>query len=329
MSQLSVIIPVYNAARFLDGCLASVCNQDFRDLEILCIDDGSSDGSERILAKWQKADARIRIFQQFNQGPSAARNVGLDNASGDWIAFLDADDTIAAEMYAVMMGCAQSSQLDAVGCTFMTFPDEKTKPFTFRTGEILNFGEMIATSDTVESSNDLCFVWRYLFRKQILESNGIRFREDLRLAEDMVFNTEVLAACHRILLLPDAYYHHRIDNPGSLMKQVRNPERLTSLPIMYQAKREQIRRFGMDRYSPCTHDLAEYTVRAMLPILFNALPEETYRKRVREILALDMIRESCREIGFRNPFDTFKEYLYYLSVKFRLAGIVSRLYFKV
>lgn len=88
MPKLSVIIPVFNVASYLDGCLASVCDQTFRDMEIICIDDGSSDSSGEILSRWADSDPRIRVFRQPNSGPSRTRNAGLDQATGDYVVWL-------------------------------------------------------------------------------------------------------------------------------------------------------------------------------------------------------------------------------------------------
>ncbi len=328
MPALSVIVPVYNAERYLEECLSSIEGQTFRDLEVLCIDDGSTDGSSVILERQAKRDPRLKVFRKENRGLSAARNTGLDNATGDWIAFVDADDTVSPGMYSRLVSLGREENLDAIGCSLMTIPEGKRKEFTFATGRIMDFGTLLGTSEKVESSNDLCFVWRYVFNRKVIESGPLRFREDIRFAEDMVFITEALASSKRILLLEEAPYRYRTDNPDSLMKRTKNPERLNSLPRVHAAKKEQILRLGMDRFSPCTRDLAKYTLRSMLPLLLDALPEHPSKRDVHSILSLGMISDSCRELGLNNPFDSPKEYLYYLAVKFRLSGIVSHLYFR-
>lgn len=326
MPQLSVIIPVYNAARFLDDCLSSVCSQTFQDIEILCVDDGSCDDSREILSKWAAGDGRVHVFSQSNQGLSAARNTGLHQATGEYVAFVDADDRIARDMYAEMMEKAMHRHLDVIGCSFLTVPGGHYSLFPLKTEEVLDFKSLIATSDHIESSNDLCFVWRYLFRRTILENNQICFLGKLRMAEDMVFVTEAMAASRRILLLQEAYYFYRTDNSASLMKTTHDPVRLVAIPLSWQAKMDQIRRFRMDDYSPCSSDLARYTLWNLLPMMMEALPVEAGREGVRNILSTEMICKSCKILGFANPFDSWKEYLYYLAVKFRLPAVVSRLY---
>ena len=328
MPKLSVIIPVFNVASYLDGCLASVCDQTFRDMEIICIDDGSSDSSGEILSRWADSDPRIRVFRQPNSGSAVARNSGLDHATGDYVAFADADDHLAPEMYARLLEKALTQELDVVGCSFMPYPEGRRSVFSLKTGTVLDFHALIASDDHVESSNDLCFVWRYLFRRSTLEKGHIRFTPELRMAEDMVFVTEAMPASRRILLMEEAYYYYRIDNPASLMKSSHDPARLNAIPLSWRAKMDQIRRFRMDDFSPCSADLAHYTLWNLLPMMMRALPAEAGKEGIREILSTEMIRQSCRILGFRNPFDNVKEYLYYLAVKFRLSALVYRLYHK-
>ena len=98
---VSIIIPVFNAAPYLDKCLSSVTNQRLKNIEIICVDDGSTDRSLEILSKYEKNDARIRIIRQKNSGVSAARNKGILNAKGEYIAFLDADDFVDKNTYKI------------------------------------------------------------------------------------------------------------------------------------------------------------------------------------------------------------------------------------
>ena len=99
MHKISVIIPVYNSGKFFDKCMESVTNQTFQNLEIILVDDGSTDGSGKNCDSWAQKDARIMVVHQCNKGVSAARNCGLELANGDVISFIDADDTIDRDMY--------------------------------------------------------------------------------------------------------------------------------------------------------------------------------------------------------------------------------------
>ena len=119
--MISVIVPVYNVKPYLRKCLDSIINQTYKDMEILIVDDGSTDGSGDICDEY-KTDKRVRVFHIENKGLSGARNVGLDNAKGDWIAFVDSDDWIEPEMYELLLKGAEETGADIVECgIFMEF----------------------------------------------------------------------------------------------------------------------------------------------------------------------------------------------------------------
>lgn len=114
--MISVIVPVYNVEPYLRKCLDSILAQTYQDLEILIIDDGSTDGSGKICDEYPEKDERIRVFHTENKGLSAARNLGLDNATGDWIGFIDSDDWIEPDMYEVLIKRAEETGADVVEC---------------------------------------------------------------------------------------------------------------------------------------------------------------------------------------------------------------------
>ena len=114
--MISIIVPVYNVEPYLRKCLDSILDQTYRDLEILIIDDGSTDGSGAICDEYAGKDDRIKVFHTENKGLSAARNLGLDNASGDWIGFVDSDDWIEPDMYEVLLRKAEETGADVVEC---------------------------------------------------------------------------------------------------------------------------------------------------------------------------------------------------------------------
>ena len=123
MPKISVIIPVYNVEKFLSRCLDSVLDQTFKDFEVVCINDGSTDRSEEILQEYAKKDQRIKVFTQNNQGAAVARNKALQYASGDFVFFLDSDDMIHRQAFSLLVSLAEDSNaelvsFDQLDCTF-------------------------------------------------------------------------------------------------------------------------------------------------------------------------------------------------------------------
>ena len=117
--QISVIVPVYKAEKFLGRCIDSILNQTYRQLEVILDDDGSPDSSGQICERYKNIDYRVKVIHQKNTGVSAARNVGLDIASGDYITFVDSDDYICSNMYEKMMKCIDKFRCELVICDCM------------------------------------------------------------------------------------------------------------------------------------------------------------------------------------------------------------------
>lgn len=163
MPILSVIIPVYNVSFYLEECLSSVVHQSLQDIEIICINDGSTDNSLEILKKWGKKDNRIVILNQENKGVSAARNEGLKIAKGNYITFVDADDMVCPNIYSSLIPKMQIYELDAYIFAFKTFPNEKIETIGFPTNRILTWQELFASNPQIQSKKSLCFNWRFIY----------------------------------------------------------------------------------------------------------------------------------------------------------------------
>ena len=126
MPVVSVIVPVCNAEAFLDKCLECLTGQTLRDLEVLCIDDGSKDGSAALLETWSRKDGRIRVLSfPENRGPSAARNAGLDAAKGDFIGFVDSDDFVDPDFFEKLCGAALREGADVAKGTLKNYDPRK------------------------------------------------------------------------------------------------------------------------------------------------------------------------------------------------------------
>lgn len=221
MAKISVVIPVYNVERYLRQCLDSVRGQTFTDLEIICVDDGSTDGSATILTEYALKDDRIRIISQANGGLSKARNVGMDAAKGDYIYFLDSDDWIASDALERAHGFAESNRLDQVifSCKVIAEGEVEDDPVSMSRkqayyrlpedsdGLCLPGSEMLVTL----SRERHCFVSvpLRLFRLDRLRENGVRFPTGV-LHEDEYFTPIALIHAKRAGILRCDLYYRRI-----------------------------------------------------------------------------------------------------------------------
>ena len=333
MPSLSVIIPVYNTALYLDECLESVLNQDYPDIEVICVDDGSDDESPAILERWQAKDPRVRVIRQEHKGPSAARNTALELVSGDFITFVDADDKVSGTIYSETMPIMDNRSLDVMIFSFRTFPNKDEFSLSIPLDQVMSYQELFHSSRRLQSSNSLCFCWRFLINSSIIKDNRLSFDEQILIGEDMVFNIEVLCHCDSIMAVDRPLYLHRTDNADSLMTMRFNPNLESSFSRMYEVKKRQISSYGLADGNDYLEDLQEYSIliylRKFISNAFNNPAKGNMKKTVKHILELDMIREAFKAIGFRNIYPTWKEYLFYLAQKFKIMPVVMRVYSRI
>lgn len=192
MPKISVIVPIYNAEKYLPRCIDSILAQTFTDFELLLIDDGSTDGSGKICDEYATKDARIRVFHKKNGGVSSARNLGLDEAQGEWITFCDSDDYV----YPCWLNNFSKNFSDALQMIVQSFDPKPlvVKKSVFSCDEGMQY---------MERQNILGYLWVKAFRKEIICMNHIRFNEQLAYEEDLVFVFRYLIRAKELILLTE------------------------------------------------------------------------------------------------------------------------------
>lgn len=329
--RLSIIIPVFNAEAYLEECLASVVGQVFDNIELICVNDGSTDNSLSILEEWSIKDNRIRIVTQTNSGPSAARNRGLNVAQGDYVTFVDADDMVRSDIYSSSMDVISNNDLDVYSFGIESFPNGNAKKNSFPTGIVMDYKQMFASNPHIQSENALCYSVRFIFRTSIIKDNHLQFDEKIFFGEDMLFNIDVVCHSQRIMVSQQPLYLYR-KNENSAMSKPFKPHLEDSLVKAYNLKMEQIRKYHLDEKSNYREDIAEYYIKEFLPMLINNeihRPEpKELKASVKRILSLKMFRESFDVIGFKNIYSTIGAYGFYLVQKFRFHPLVISIYKK-
>lgn len=201
---ISVIIPVYNTEKYLEKNIESAVNQSYADLELLYIDDGSTDSSPEILAAWAQKDPRIRVIPQKNQGVSAARNTGLREAKGTYITFLDADDYLDKD-YVQALWEQMAEDVDITCCGYMLHRPDAEIPI-HESGGIFCWNQQDALVQLLEGSRLDPGVWGKLYRAETLKS--LEFVPGLRYNEDYLLNLQAFAKCRKVSSREKAYYHY-------------------------------------------------------------------------------------------------------------------------
>lgn len=226
METISVVIPVYNSARYLRECVDSVLEQSYRDLDVILVDDGSSDESPSVCAEYASRDSRVRFFRLEPVGVGAARNFGISKAMGKYLIFVDSDDVCEASLAEQLV--VGREQAESESCVLSLCGITVTNPEGRETGAFREDGisgrvpvrEYVRKVLTKWQSNPLCGgVYCKLFETEILNRYDVRFEENETYAEDFLFNLAYLAHVDEVTILPDCLYRYRVGRSGSLTEE--------------------------------------------------------------------------------------------------------------
>lgn len=204
MPKISIIVPIYNVERYLPACLDSVLNQTFTDFEIICINDGSTDGCGQILSDYATKDSRIKVITQKNQGVSVARNTGIQSATADYIAFVDSDDELAPTFLEKMYNTITQTNSDVVWCDFQQgeikkdWPNNETEPQIY-TDPFDRF--------VMECPNMQMSTVNKLYRREIVQK--CPFVAGLKYGEDVVFLHQFMYQAKQVAHVPEQLYFYR------------------------------------------------------------------------------------------------------------------------
>lgn len=207
--KISVIVPVYKVEKYLHRCIDSILSQSFTDFELILVDDGSPDNCGKICDEYAQKDSRVRVFHKPNGGVSSARNLGLDNARGEWIAFVDSDDdfeithlqnyydVVDFESDVIIMGRKITNEKGVYQGELMPANMDSKKNTDGMRGVVQNL---------LPKFNLLYTVWNALYRKNIIEKHNIRFNGNISWGEDTLFNFQYLTKCNRIQTIAKSSY---------------------------------------------------------------------------------------------------------------------------
>ena len=205
--MISIIIPIYNAELYLHRSIDSILSQTYTDIEVLLVDDGSTDRSGEICDEYANKDSRVRVFHKINEGVSSARNVGLDNAKGQWITFVDADDWIDKNMYQKLYNTAVSTQADIVLCSFYEYHG---------LGKTFLVEAISTESDKIEILRNymLSFtsLWNMLVSRDLYADNNLRIPKEINNCEDFWLTVRLFYYAKQISSLHIPLYYYNREN---------------------------------------------------------------------------------------------------------------------
>lgn len=236
MVEVSIIVPVYNVEKYLAKCLDSCINQTFKDLEIICVNDGSTDRSLDILLHYQNLDSRIKIINKDNGGLSSSRNVGVNNAEGKYLLFLDSDDFLSSVAIEHLYKNAQSNSSDVVIFDFFlghVNPSQR-QILTISRWADNRYENKPFNADNIEQDDFLLIphtAWLKLYRTEFLKQNNITFIEGI-IYEDVPYFASVFTKAEKITYLKEPLYHYIIGRDGQIMGK--NDETLFDIITVYK-----------------------------------------------------------------------------------------------
>ncbi|RYQ06223.1 glycosyltransferase family 2 protein [Bifidobacterium pseudolongum] len=212
--KVTVIVPVYNNEKYLKQCVSSIIGQTYENIEILLIDDGSTDSSASICEELSESDGRIRVFHISNGGPGRARNIGLESAQGEYILFVDSDDYIERTAIEELMSVVNSDGTDLVCFNFEAFDNNQIYPresFVANPFPSISLSSSRRTLDFIYEQRLENYSWAFLYRASSIQRYNMRYKQDYDFLEDMVMLNHYLRNPLTVSYLNKVLYHYRVN----------------------------------------------------------------------------------------------------------------------
>ena len=291
--KVSIVIPIYNVEKYLRQCLDSVVNQTLRDIEIICVNDGSKDSSPEIIEEYVKRDPRVKAIHKENSGYGNSMNRGFDAATGEYIGIIESDDYAELDMFEKLYNSAKENDLDACKSGFFFYysvPEERNIPAPVASRVMCKkvfcpTEDFKSLREQIEFFNIKPTIWSAIYRKDFVRENNIRFNETPGASfQDTSFNFKVWALAKRVKLLEECFLHYRQDNESS---SINSASKVFCVCDEYH----EIERF-LDLHPE---------IKAKLDIVKNALKYNTYiwnYDRLSDEKALEFLKVASEE--FKN-----------------------------
>lgn len=244
---VSIIVPIYNVEKYIKKCLDSIVSQSLKNIEIILINDGSSDKCGEIIDEYALIDKRIRVVHQFKSGPSKARNVGVQMASGEFIGFVDPDDWIDKDMFSILYNAASKFEADSVICGFyeyyQTTSDSTEVGYKFLQERNIGLNTVRHNILVPLLSGKLhSFTWNKLYKRSILIGNNVQSPEDMPLMQDIVFNIKAFSVMENTIYIDQPLYYFRRHSSSNTLKF--RPDKFNTLLRLIEEKRVCMTKVG-------------------------------------------------------------------------------------
>ena len=320
---VSVVVPVFNAAKYLKPCLDSVLNQHYEKFELLLIDDGSTDNSPEICDEYARRDSRIRIFHTVNSGVSASRNIGLEHAKGELIFFLDADDFLESDAFSKLIEAGKRTQAEwVIGNALIISSQGQSAGIRLTEDKLLDMQDMAyCVRDCLrypQQRTALFTSWGKLFMASIIRENQLSFDTEFSCYEDADFNFRYMTHIHSIAYLKNPLYNHLVKDSSLSVNTSGHPRSIfgyfKSLSLIREFLKDKIGRQELSQL--IGHACVTCTIIKMVHICrrFNRTTAKDIYATVKEVINNPLLRDG---LPFYSPGTNGSQILPVL-IKFKL-----------
>lgn len=280
--MITIIIPIYNLEKYIEKCIESVLDQTYTNIEIILIDDGSSDKSLEICNRYSKRDKRIKILHQENKGVSSARNLGIKKARGKYIIFIDGDDYIERTMLETLYCNLINNNADISICEFLYVDEEKNKRKRVNDNEII----LLNKQEFYRYLIDTKYFCGYLFNKLIridliINERGITlFDEEIHVCEDLLFLASIAKNVRKVIYTTQAYYYY-VQRENSTIKQLYTYKRLTNFNALKKVI-EIYKNENIDVDMEFELRFLKFTSEALFLMQYLKIKDDILKKQIKE-----------------------------------------------
>lgn len=335
--KVSIIVPIYNVDNYLRRCLDSLLNQSLKEIEVIAVNDGSTDRSYEILLDYQKSDKRLKVINKNNGGVSSARNTGLEQVTGEYIGFVDPDDWIEKQMYEELYKTAQVEEADVVMCSYIREFGSHSKKKQFHMPEQVKFtGDEVhkkvlrrligPLSDEIRNPELLDAwgtVWSKLYNANLILENEITFTDlhEIGTNEDSLFNIEVMYYTQNFVFINKYLYHYWRENSTSLTSNYK-PNLLSQWEYLFNKLSTFIeeKKLGQDYRQALSNRICLNTLGLGLNELFEQNQQASIKvKKIKKILHHQQIRSSFTNLDL-SQFPLVWRVFYFFAKSRFVAG---------
>lgn len=320
---VSAIIPVYNSEKFLGECIESLRNQTLKEIEMIFINDGSTDNSLEILKKYEKIDSRIKVIDQKNGGPSTARNRGIEIAKGEYLSFIDSDDWVKSNMYEKMYNESLNSSIDIIVSDMINYKSQINQYYS----KELELEKGVYNYEDIQKKvmpkffkdNSFNSMANKLFKNSIVKESNLRLDEYIYYAEDWKFNVEFFKYAKSLAYINEAFYFYRrgYDSSSSIYKDNTFEQNGVNL---YKHRKEYSIYFGIDKYSG-SYDFFQTTYHCLIREVYrNDINLQSKLENIKNIINNKYLIEAISILN-RNELN-IKQTLIYILIKYKLTFMI-------